>query len=316
MNKYIMYYYNIYPYDIHLEKGNYYFVDSALNNYCLFNITNTNLDVAELRKIYYFSLFLNKHDIYCHQIVLNKTSNIYIVVNNIIYVLFRYKSKYDYKTKINLNDILIFSKINIPKFYGDYKNLWKEKWSIKLDYFEYQLNQFGYKHQLLRESFGYFSGLAELAISLHNNIPRNVIINFNTLSHKRITIDYSLFDLYNPINFIVDSKARDLSEFFKIELLSISDNDQIDNIIENVIFALNSINYNEMDYYLFFVRLLYFTPYFDQYELIMSFNHKEEKLYDILKKTPYYECFIKKIYKYIVNHKMLLNMPKIDWLEI
>ena len=315
MNKYIMYYYNIYPYDIHLEKENYYFVDSKLINYCLFNITNCNLDADELKKIYYLSLFLNEHGIYCHQFVLNNASNIYIVIDNKLYVLFRYKREYDYKTQITLNDILFFSKIIIPNPQEEYKSHWKEKWSIKLDYFEYQLNQFGYKHQLLRESFGYYSGLTELAISLHNNISPNTLFNCNNLSHKRITEDYSLFDLYNPINFIIDSKVRDLSEFFKIELLNVSDYNKINIIIENAIFALNCITYTEIDYFLFFVRLLYFTPYFDQYEAIMDYNQNVIKICNIIKKAPFYECFIKNIYKYMVKHQMLLNMPKIEWLE-
>ena len=41
-------------------------------------------------------------------------------------------------------------------------------WIRKIDYFEYQISQFGKKYPIIRESFNYYVGLAENGISLLN----------------------------------------------------------------------------------------------------------------------------------------------------
>ena len=46
----------------------------------------------------------------------------------------------------------------------------------------------------------------------------NKDVTFNgqvSVSHKRIGKNSTLYDLYNPLNLIIDYKARDAAEYFK-----------------------------------------------------------------------------------------------------
>ena len=75
---------------------------------------------------------------------------------------------------------------------------------------------------------------------------------------------------------------------------------------------LNSINLNEIDYKLFFIRLLYPSFYFDIYEQIVNNEIEEEELKKIINKIPEYETLIKKTYVYIKNNNFL---PDIEWIK-
>ena len=90
-------------------------------------------------------------------------------------------------------------------------NLWKQLWSNKVDYFEYQITQVGKKYPLIRESFSYYIGVVEAGICLLNNSKKLRC----SVAHKRITKNEDLFEFYNPTNYILDTRVRDLSEYFK-----------------------------------------------------------------------------------------------------
>ena len=46
-----------------------------------------------------------------------------------------------------------------------YRNSWASLWSAKLDYFEYQVSELGKDKPLILDSFSYYLGLGENAIS-------------------------------------------------------------------------------------------------------------------------------------------------------
>ena len=96
---------------------------------------------------------------------------------------------------------------------------WKRLWEEKIDYFEYQLSQFGNKHPLIRESFAYYTGYVEMAISLLNDLPKKN--NNLVLTHKRIRGNSTLYDLYDPFNFVIDHKVRDAAEYFKSKIFEL-----------------------------------------------------------------------------------------------
>ncbi|MBP3765916.1 MAG: hypothetical protein J6G98_01880 [Bacilli bacterium] len=315
MENYIRYYYNINPLDIHLENNNYFFYDVNYNRFCLYNLSKINIDDIELKKKYDLCNYLKTQGVYCHQIIINKMNNICILINNNKYILLKYKIDYGSNKKICLKDVLYFSQIPISTDHIYSNDVWKTRWSVKMDYFEYQLNQFGYKHHLLRESFGYYSGLVEMAIALHNAFSNNMDVMQSVLCHKRITYNDTLFDFYNPINLIIDNKVRDVSEYFKSKLINISNIAGVDKLIYEISIFLNYVNYNDNEYFLFFIRMLYSTAYFDKYEIIMNQDLKDDEVENILKKTPVYECFVKKLYIYLKKTKLVVNLPQIEWLS-
>ena len=53
----------------------------------------------------------------------------------------------------------------------------------------------------------------ENAISYFNN---NVTFNSKKyICHKRVSVNMSLYDFLNPLNFVVDYKERDIGEYLK-----------------------------------------------------------------------------------------------------
>ena len=47
---------------------------------------------------------------------------------------------------------------------------WQDLWIKKIDYYEYQINQFKKKYPYLYQTFSYYSGLTESAIMLANTV--------------------------------------------------------------------------------------------------------------------------------------------------
>ena len=297
MKNALNYYYDLYPNDIYIKDKMYKFI---YNNeyYTLLDITNTAKDLNE---IYNLTIELNRNGIYTHQIILNNQNNIGTYINNNIYVLLKTYGKME--ELIQIEDIINFSeatsKVNIKLK----KDNWYNLWINKMDYFEYQISQIGRKYPLLLESFSYFEGIVETGISLLSieNLDQSSVC----VSHKRIKSKDTLFDFYNPFNFIIDVKIRDIAEYIKETMLK----EDSYYLIEKY---LNSINLNEIDYKLFFIRLLYPSFYFDIYEQIVNNEIEEEELKKIINKIPEYETLIKKTYVYIKNNNFL---PDIEWIK-
>lgn len=297
MKNALNYYYDLYPNDIYIKDKMYKFI---YNNeyYTLLDITNNTKDLNE---IYNLTIELNRNGIYTHQIILNNQNNIGTYINNNIYVLLKTYGKME--ELIQIEDIINFSeatsKVNIKLK----KDNWYNLWINKMDYFEYQISQIGRKYPLLLESFSYFEGIVETGISLLSieNLDQSSVC----VSHKRIKSKDTLFDFYNPFNFIIDVKIRDIAEYIKETMLK----EDSYYLIEKY---LNSINLNDIDYKLFFIRLLYPSFYFDIYEQIVNNEIEEEELKKIINKIPEYETLIKKTYVYIKNNNFL---PDIEWIK-
>ena len=72
----------------------------------------------------------------------------------------------------------------------------------------------GKKYPLIVDSFNYFVGFAENAISYYNNIDN--LSNYRYyISHKVIRFDDTIQVIYNPLNIIFDYKVRDIAEYVK-----------------------------------------------------------------------------------------------------
>ena len=293
MKNTINYYYNLNINTIHQKEKNYYFkVDNK--NYLLLKCSN----IEELDDIYRLNMYLSQI-LPVHRIVLNVNNKVITKINDSNYLLLELFSN---NNKINLNNIIELSNIRIPFSVDKLKrNDWYNLWIKKVDYFEYQLSQIGKKYPLIRESFNYYVGLAENAIILVNNIDFNNIPL--GLSHRRIT--NMSFNLYNPLNIVIDARIRDVCEYFKFCFFN-----NIDISMELELFlSYNSFNIDEAK--LFLARMFFPTYYFDLYEKIIDNEIDESEIKKVIIKADNYEKILKQVYYHFKN-----NQINIEWLEI
>ncbi len=300
MKNVLNFYYNLNPENIHQNQNEIFF--SVLGHDYLFVPTNKRLE--ELNELASLSSSLYLNSIPCHQFVLNINSSVITQVNNKNYVLLAIIN--NDKKEIKFSDVINFSNINVlPNSDILIRNNWYELWTEKVDYFEYQVNQFGKTFPLIRESFCYYAGLAETAITLlKNNLEITHRSNYS-ISHRRIKYKFNFIELYNPLNFVIDYKVRDIAEYIKSAFFN-----EVDLNYE-LIEYINNYQLTSNECILLFARLLFPTFYFDIYEQIISGNINEEKLLYVIKKTNDYEMFLKKIYFEFRNYNFI---PEIEWL--
>lgn len=295
MKNIIEYYYNLEISQIHQNGKSYYF--SNKYNFLFLPVDDLN----SLNFLYELSNYLYLYNL-SHQIVPTKDNKLYITTNENNYVLLKInvnKKNINYDLIFKLNTVIFNKTDNILR-----RDNWYKLWTEKIDYFEYQLNQIGKKHPIITQSFSYYIGLAENAILLFKMSNKD---NLNLcLSHKRIKYNSTTYDLYNPFNFVIDYRIRDIAEYFKDSFFNnkISYND-----IQIYLFY-NNLSYDESC--LFFSRLLFPSYYFDIYEKILIEEIDEKELNKILNKTQEYENTLKKVYYFLRENNKL---PVIEWLN-
>ncbi len=303
MKNIINYFYNLYPDNINKSNNIYYF--NIDNVKYLFQLYDRNS--SEEKAIY----DLNKKicNIYnYYKIVLNKDNVMLTNVDGIIYILLKLENQ-EYLTKnINLEDIYSFSNMNIYYDKILVRGDWTKLLSEKIDYLEYQLNHIGKKFPLLVDSFSYFIGMAENAISYIKNIKLLYKEDYSdnyVISHRRLNKNISC--LYDPLNVIVDHKSRDLAEYIKLSFF-----------INNSNIFLELDKYFSKNYYsiygmgLLFGRILYPEFYFDIYDGIINGEIEERNVLLMIEKINEYEEYLYKIYWYF---KKYYDIPYVEWLK-
>lgn len=300
MKNSINYYYDIYIDEIHKTRDYYYFY---LNNH-EYHLKVYDRPEEEINYLFSLNEEMIKRNILVHKIIKNINNSPVTLIDGKFFVLLELC---DYKNdKVLLNDLKYYnnftSNLNNKNLF---RNDWIYLWSSKIDYYEYQISELGRKYKLLTDSLSYYIGLSENAISYLNN--NNVSNNSFIVSHKRININGGSNDFYNPLNFIVDNKIRDISEYIKESFFN---NDL--NIYE-VKEYLDSIIIDKSEYILLFSRLLFPSYYFDIYDEIINNNLPEETIISIIEKNNAYEAFLRNIYKYIRYEKNTFIEP-IEWL--
>jgi len=297
MKNAINYYYNLVTYDIRHHGKKYRFkVD---NDEYLLMLCEYNLE--ELEEIYKLDVFLLQMNVYVHQIILNKDNQIITYINNEPYILMRILVK-DTR-KINISDVLLFQNLTMYEYFKNLrKNNWREFWITKIDYFEYQISELGINFPILRDNFNYFIGITETAISLLYNFSYNSNL---IIAHRRVTVNSTLQDLYNPLNLIIDSRIRDICEYFK-SLFFYDTLDLID--IQNY---FNITNLTQQELYLFYVRMLFPSFYFDIYEKIINGSNDDKELLKIIDKIDTYQVLLRNLYWLL---KRYANLPDIEWI--
>lgn len=299
MKNVLSYYYNLNPINIYQSKKKYKFTIDEID-YC-FVVYEYDLNL--LPKIYELHNHIRKYNVYCHEIILNNKMQISTFVNNNNYVLLKLAKIQN--EKINLQNILYYpfvtSNLNLNVYSS--KKSWRQLWIEKIDYFEYEVLNFKKKHPLISKISSYYIGLAELGIQLLINAAD---INDYCICHHRIKKEYTLFDLYNPLEFVVDSKVRNIAEFCKEKVFF----DKID--LNEIFKVIDNIIINENSAIIFFSRLLYPSYYLDTCEEIF-YNNKNERILDnIVTKNKDYEKFLKQTLEYLQRKYYI---PNIEWLK-
>lgn len=300
MKNALSYYYNLHLNDIHQTDGIYRFSFNGIDYAFLIY----NRDLSEINDLYNLSRDLIKVGIFSHQFIPNKDNELITYVNQKPYVLLQLYN--NDRRNITIDDISNFSLMSSKTKYDNKlkRNNWAELWSVKIDYFEYQVNQFGKKNPIIRESFSYFSGLVENGISLFNSL--NLEYLTCSVSHRRLKNSDTLFDFLNPLNFIIDYKVRDACEYFKEKFV------RKQNILDEIIRYLSSKDLNIYEILLFYVRMFYPSFYFDRYEYIINNEEDEYPLKNIIYLADKYEQLLKDLFNFLSDY---IAMPDIEWIK-
>lgn len=297
MKNALNYYYNLNPTSIHQINKNYKcYVGNEEYMLILYDG-----DMEYIQELQVLSYNLLQQGIPCHQILFNNSNKLITVINNLKYILLRI---FITNRKITVDDLILFSYIRVDNdnFRRLIKNDWYNMWKTKVDYFEYQMSQFGRKYPIIMESANYYIGLAENSISfLSNNMLSETDVL--SISHKRIN-NAGLIELFNPLNIILDDISRDIAEYIKNEFFY---NDYNINEVTNDILKFN-LNRNQ--YILLFSRLLFPSYYFDKFEEIV-FEHKSPKeLLKIINKNESYKFLLQQVYNSFIKE---LNILPMEW---
>ena len=302
MKNAIEYYYNLKPKEINNYHNYYYFY---YNNY-LYVLFLYNNEISKLNNIYNLATYLNNINIPTHQIIINNKNDIISIIDNKYYILYKILIN-NYNKQIDIKDINYLTNIIIN---NNFNTNWDILWSNKIDYLEYQINQSGKKYPLIVESFSYFVGLSANAISYFKNtildIPKSNDAT-GVITHKKIDINNTLFNLYDPINIVIDYKIRDIAEYIKISFFK-------DNF--NIFKQLNYyFSHNQLSIYLvrlLFARILYPSFYFNLYDEILTNKKEETEILKITKRISDYENYLYQIYLHLFK---LYQIPEVEWLK-
>lgn len=300
MKNAIRYYYNLYVENIHQADQQYRF--QIEQDHYLFIVVDLSLE--EVMEVYQLSTQLLQHGVLCHEIILNQQNQVVTIINQKPYVLL--KMRFYKNDLVILNDCFYLTQYGIEANKSDLlkRNDWYQLWTLKIDYLEYQVSQFGKKFPIVRESFGYFIGLSENSITLFQQLSKkNAPL---CVAHRRVYKNQTLSDFYNPLNFVIDFRIRDISEYFKMRFFEGIP------ILEEIESYLKKANLSEDELQLFFCRMMFPTYYFDLYEKIIAGEVPEKALLDIVDHVLEYEEFLRALYLVILKRTLL---PEIEWIK-
>ena len=295
MKNFIEYFYNIKIDRIFYEK-NYYFFTYNGYTYKLYTLTS-EYDVN-------FLLYINQkmlNNTLVSEIIFNKNMEIISVYNENRFMLI--------KIFVNMNKNISLSEILFLNNYLNSKKLsvnWGQLWEKKIDYLEELINENGKKYPLIVNSFNYFVGMTENAISYYNSINIGNDINY-VISHRSIKIGDTIESLYNPLNIILDYRVRDIAEYIKISFFK---NNKL--IFKEIQKYLINNNLSLTEVQLLVARLLYPSFYFDMYDDIMIDNQEEKILTFILANLDNYEVYLSNVIELI---RQRYNVDEIAWLK-
>lgn len=291
MKNTILYYYNFN--DIYINKidSKNYITNKENGKIYQFNKVENIDECLEAIKITSQSSSFNK-------VITNIQNTYFTPYNGQIYIL-QEQINMQKNAIDNLENMVIYSKENSKL---DRSN-WRELWSKKIDYYEYQLEHLKNKYKIINETIDYYIGLTENAISMYNYAitAPSLTNNKRYICHKRINSELS-----SVLNVVLDHKEREIAEYLKNLFWS---NNYSDQEIKKVI---GKYNLSEEETYLLYSRLLYPNYYFDIYDKILNGEEKETELMKIIERATEYEIYLEKI-SLIFNKNGKLKL--LNWLK-
>lgn len=298
MNNFIKFFYNMKVTNTNFINNYYEFNHN--NNYYRLYILNEEYNIYNYNNIYTINKELINNTL-MSEIILNKDKNIITTYHNINYILL--KINCNINKNITLEEIDYLSKVKIV---NNNKSNWGLLWSKKIDYLEELISENGKKYPQVVNSFNYFIGLSENAISYYNNIDIDNNMMYY-ISHKVLRPTDKVDSLYNPLNIIYDYKVRDVAEYIKNSFWT--DNHNIYNELNNYLYK-NNLSLNEVK--LLISRVLFPSFYFDLYEDIFNYNKDEKILNNIISRIDEYEEYLNSI---IIYFKRFYPIDEIEWLK-
>lgn len=297
MCNFIDYFYGIKIDNNEFDNKNYFFIYKGYL-YKLYAI-DTEIDinlVVNINKAMVGRTLISK-------IIVNQLGNYISNYNGVSYILMKIYA--DNKRRISINDIdYLGNSLYTNKTISN----WGVLWSKKIDYLENLISQFGKKYPIMVNSFNYFVGMAENAISYFNSIKLTENYSYY-ISHKVMNIDKVVDCFYNPLNIIFDYKVRDIAEYIKKVFFCIDyDKSKIYNEI-NKYFSNNKFTITDIR--LLIARLLYPSFYFELYEKILVEGQNEKIILDVVSNIDDYEKYLNGIISYF---KKQYGVDDIKWL--
>lgn len=304
MKETLEYYYGLDIESIEELDGKYHFKIENQDYFFVFY----NRGIEELEDIINVSNEMVKKGINVHKILINRNNSFLTKVGEYNYILFAVSNlneEYDIFDMVKISEKLVLNnnKSNL------YRNNWGTLWSEKIDYFEYQVRELSIEKDVVKNSFSYYVGMAENAISYVNNT--NMKYGGDAyrivLSHRRVFYPNYKLNYLNPLSFVFDLEVRDIAEYLKAMFFK----KDISFCLDELSSYLKIRHLSLYEYQMLYARLLYPTYYFDVYESVMNKNGDEEELVNIIKKCDSYEEFLKKAYLEISKYA---KMDKIEWI--
>lgn len=299
MIDYINYYYDLYPLSINEIDDKYMFYINLEKYY--FIVYDRNME--ELDELIKLNKKMIENGSLVSEIITNKFDDVVNNYNGKLYILIRVYVN-DTK-KVAIEDIIYM--LNEKDIEYTYKNIsrthWSRLWEDKVDYFEYQMGHLIKKYPILYNTIDYYLGISENAIFYLKNVVSNYEGNVSLgVCHKRIGVNSTMFDLYNPLNLIIDYKVRDIAEYIKDAFFNEKDVNNIFRVI------YSNYYFDKLNLSLLLSRFLFPSYFYDMFESIVYNNENEGKIYEIIKKSSEFEDFID-------NYIKTCNLQSIGWLS-
>ena len=302
MKDIINYYYNLNPKQISKVFNYYYFyINNELYYFLIYN-----RKIEDINAIYEYNQKMKNNNILVNEIIINKDNNILTYISDTPYILM--KVLININKPINLPEINYISSINIPYPNNLMRSNWANLWMKKIDYLEYHQEQNKRKYPILSQSFNYFVGLTENAITYLNETTNNISlekIDIGVTSHNYL--NNTIESLYNPLNIIIDHKSRDLAEYIKLSFF----NDNY-NIFEELDEYFKHNYYSKYGISLLIARILYPSFYFDTYDKIINKKENESSILKITSRITEYEKYLQDIFNYFYKY---YNIKERYWLK-
>lgn len=305
MKNLINYYYNLNPDKINHYQNYYYFYLGGE----LYYFVAYHGNISDIDAIFKMNILMKENGILINEIINNQEGSIITYYNEIPYLLI--KVVININKKITLSEIYYLSNKMIHYDRHLMRSNWANLWANKIDYLEYYHSQNHQKYPILSEYFDYFIGMSENAISYLNKAvfylsPEDVDIG--VISHDRILIEDSVYSIYDPLNIIIDHRARDVGEYIKISFFQ--DNyqifDELDCYLKHNYFSLYGIH-------LLIARILYPSFYFEIYDFVVSMKRNEADVLKITSRIDEYEQYLADIFQYF--KKYYPNIEEIEWIK-